>query len=295
MPYFSNMPTIQYPTLVDGKVKFVNSRNILVRAKIIDYIKNSHAGYLSYTIRDGERPETLANRIYGQADLHWLILLFNEIIDPMFEWPLSEQQLLSAVERKYTGKTIFVDLKSSQYSKNGVVGRSSEQMWYEVGGEVRQGFAVGRVLSWDPNLYKIVIKQTSTANFLKTPGVTNPFSDIRDLVHERSDGFTIFSKVGRVVDDNKYAVNRFEDSDTGEVLDHHEKDMTRDNEIIGVSLLDQYAIYDKEIISTANRTAVAISNYKHEMDVNESKRRIKIMRPELIDVIVKDLRRIFFG
>jgi len=297
MPYFSEMPTFNYPDFVGGKLKQVNSRNILVRAKIIDYIKRTQAAYLNYTIKDGERPDTVAYKVYGQSEMHWLILLFNEIIDPIFEWPLSTQDLNNAIGNQYSGKTLFIDLRRVLMSIGGVPqsNRLFDGIWYKVGGTVTQGNAVGTVMSWDPNLYKIVIRQDSTASFKVTPNITDPTSQFTDLVHDRGDGFVIKAPVGKVVDDNKYAVHHFENADTGETQDHHALIQNSDGALLDASILDYYAVYGSEVLPLPGKTVVSVSNYQHEVTKNDLKRTIKIMRPELMDVVVKDLRKIFIG
>jgi len=297
MPYFSEMPTFDYPDIVKGKYKFVNARNILVRAKIIDYIKNTQSAYINYTIKDGERPEHIAYRVYGQSDLHWVILLFNEIIDPLFEWPISSSDLESSVLRRYDGKTLFVNLRKTQYSKNGVLqiaNQSYKDIWYEIGGKVTQGNATATVLDWDPDLYKLVIRQDSAASFRVTPGILDPLSQNRDLVHVRSDGIALYSPVGRVVDQNRYSVHHFEDADSGEIQDHHSL-LINNNEAVNASILDYYATYNTELIRLPGKDVISVSNYQHEINKNDKKRNIKMMRPDLIDVIIKDMRRIFDG
>ena len=295
MPYFSNMPTFDYPLVVNGKTKFVNSRNILVRARIIDYIKDTQASYLNYTILDGERPETLSHRVYGQSELHWIILLFNEIIDPLFEWPLSTNDLDMVVSKKHQGKALFIDLKRVSFELNGIVSKGNEDIWYEVGSTVKQGNAVGKILSWDPNLYKLVIEQTSTTPFFPTVGVGDPTSTYKDLVHVRSDGAILRAPIGRVVDENKYAAHHFENSETGERADHHTKLITSSGEVINASLLDRYVIGNAEIIPTPAGDITMVSNYAHETAENDKKRNIKMMRPELIDSVIKDMRKVFGG
>jgi hypothetical protein len=296
LPYFSEMPTFNYPDNVGGKLKLINSRNILVRAKIVDYIKNTQVAYVPYTIRDGDRPETIAYSLYGRSDLHWLVLLFNEIIDPLFEWPISSHDMENLVSKTYTGKTLFVDLKRVTYTINGVLqtpNKTQRDVWYEIGGKVTQGEAEGTVIHWDPNLYKLVVKQDTTTNFKVTPNITNPFSEIRDLIHTRSDGVGINIPVGRVVQDDRYAVHHFEDVDTGDVVDHHAKIQISDGSILDFSLLDRYAVYGVENLILPNRNVVAVTNYQYEVNKNDAKRNIKIMRPDLIDVVLKDMRRIF--
>lgn len=316
MAYFDNMPTINYPLVVNGKTKFINARNITVRAKFLGYVKNTQTAYLTYTIQDGERPETLAHRAYGRADLHWVILLFNEILDPMFEWPLSTHDLDATVEDKYPGKAVFIDLNRAAYSKNGIIRKNDQEIWYEIGSRVTQSqgayVASGTVIGWDPNLYKVIIRQDDNSpNFKTTANITDPSKTIKDLgaclIHNRSDGVQIVAPIGRVVDINKYSVHHFVYTDTNETVDHHGKleyrivDESDPNktQLILSSALERYAIYGKDSFSLsvggATREIALVTNYQHEIEQNEAKRHIKVMRSELINVVVKDLRSIFNG
>ena len=63
-------------------------------------IQNSLA-YDEYDIRSGETPEILADKIYGDVNLHWVLLVINEIIDPRFDWPMEENVLYNYIENKY--------------------------------------------------------------------------------------------------------------------------------------------------------------------------------------------------
>jgi hypothetical protein len=87
--YFGNFPNLAYPIVIDGKTVRINAKNITVRAKFLDYVKTSQVSYRDYTIKDGDRPDTLSYRLYGRSDLHWVILIFNEILNPFFDWPLT--------------------------------------------------------------------------------------------------------------------------------------------------------------------------------------------------------------
>ena len=292
MAYFANMPVFDYPFIVNGRTERISSRNIMVRAKFLDYVKNTQTTYLNYIIRDGEKPETLAHRVYGSSDLHWVILLFNEILDPLFGWPVSSYDLESAVNTKYSGVALFIDMKNVQLSAGqATLTKANEELWYEVGSKVTQGTAIGIVESWDPCLYKIVIKQTSVANFVNTPDVTNLTNTTRDLVHVRGDGVTLYSAVGRVVN-NKYAVHHFVDVNTGEVMDQH---ATGDGGLLDSSIIDRYAVLGMEIIPLVGRTVAYVSNYQHEIERNDALRSIKMMRPELMDIVIRDMREVFGG
>jgi hypothetical protein len=291
MAYFANMPVVSYPLTVNGKVKFIDSRNIMVRAKFLDYIKSTQSAYMDYTIRDGERPETLARRIYGQSDMHWIVLLFNEILDPLFHWPLSTYDLEAAVNTKYTGKALFIDLNSVQYKKDGVMTRAKEELWYEIGSTVSQvvgGRTVtATVIGWDPDLYKIIIDDP-TGSFTVDRTALN-------LVHTRSDGVILYAGVGKVVDDNRYAVHHFIDVDTGKRVDHHALFRTGTDQVLESNLIIRYAVYGNETETILGKTYASVTNYQHEIEENESRRKIKLMRPELIDVVIKDMRKVFGG
>ena len=61
-----------------------------------------------YEVLHGETPEEVSYRFYGTTQLHWLILMLNDVIDPRFGWPISEENLYKTVSDKYGGdKNIF--------------------------------------------------------------------------------------------------------------------------------------------------------------------------------------------
>lgn len=57
---------------------------------------------IEYSIKEGETPEIIADRMYDSADLYWIILMFNQIHDINEDWPLSQPSLDSYIEDTYT-------------------------------------------------------------------------------------------------------------------------------------------------------------------------------------------------
>ena len=100
MAYFSNFPLIDYDPIGFKNVKTI--KDILTRVKVKDSIKNDHAVFEKYDIKDGETPESVANAVYGSPELHWVILMFNNITNPFFEWPLSSRVFEKYIQNKYT-------------------------------------------------------------------------------------------------------------------------------------------------------------------------------------------------
>lgn len=103
--YFNKFPKIVY-TLDAGETGQLIP-DILRRVKLTDQIKNNSSYFDLYDIKDGERPEMVADRFYNNPQLHWLVMHVNDIIDPRFDWPLSNDDLLEYVIGKYGMPYIF--------------------------------------------------------------------------------------------------------------------------------------------------------------------------------------------
>ena len=97
--YFEQFPLIPYDSVGDGISKDVTNifRRVAVRAKV----KSNTALFDTYDVRDGETPEMIAHRLYDDATLHWVILLFNEIHDRYHQWPMSTIQFEDYLKDKY--------------------------------------------------------------------------------------------------------------------------------------------------------------------------------------------------
>jgi hypothetical protein len=89
--YFSYFPQRLYS--LDSGETYQIITDILKRVKFDDTIKNESVLYYTYSIQDGERPEILAHKIYGDEEKHWMILLLNDIVDIKEQWPLSYKEL----------------------------------------------------------------------------------------------------------------------------------------------------------------------------------------------------------
>jgi hypothetical protein len=91
--YFTSYPQITYK----GKT----IRDITRRSKIRDDLLRDPYIFLPYTVREGEKPETIAELYYGSVDDTWLVLYANNITDPYFQWPLSETEFNAFFINKY--------------------------------------------------------------------------------------------------------------------------------------------------------------------------------------------------
>ena len=80
---------------------FLVVKNIWRRAQVLTEFKSEATIFTEITIGDGERPEDLATRYYGNPFYNWTILIINDITDYYAQWPRSVTQLQDFVNQKY--------------------------------------------------------------------------------------------------------------------------------------------------------------------------------------------------
>ena len=98
--YFETFPFIQYDSLGDGNPKEV--KNLLRRVKVRSDIRSNSSLFDTYYVREGETPEMIADRVYDNVNLHWVVLLFNDITDRYHQWPMTTGAFNKYVADKYT-------------------------------------------------------------------------------------------------------------------------------------------------------------------------------------------------
>lgn len=75
--------------------------NIFLRLGLTADAKNNAFAYYDYLVREQDTPENLADRYYGDSEYHWIILFMNDIINPLFDWPLKSDAFNKYIEDKY--------------------------------------------------------------------------------------------------------------------------------------------------------------------------------------------------
>lgn len=101
MTYFANFPDILYPFELGGKLKLVRVKDIVANVRLRKSILSNITLYDEYDIEDGETPEIIAEKVYGDANLHWVIMLTNDRYDLWNDFPMSGEALSKYIESKY--------------------------------------------------------------------------------------------------------------------------------------------------------------------------------------------------
>ena len=97
--YFKNFPTIIYDAVGNGEFKDV--KNLLRRVAIRAKVKTNALLYDTYDVKEGESPESIADKLYDDPELHWVVLLVNDVTDRYHQWPLNYSQFNQYIADKY--------------------------------------------------------------------------------------------------------------------------------------------------------------------------------------------------
>lgn len=97
--YFSYFPK----TLYTADLKTAQSvLNIISRFTFEKSFKDNTSVSYEYDIQDSDTPEIIASKFYKDPERHWIVLLFNDITDPQFDWPMDYRTLISFIDDKYS-------------------------------------------------------------------------------------------------------------------------------------------------------------------------------------------------
>ena len=92
-------PEIDYNSKGDGKTTTL--KNLLTRVKVVAKVEEDIFNFDYYNVKDGETPEMIAHKYYGDINLHWTILVANDVIDYYEDWPMGVQRFEQFVKDKY--------------------------------------------------------------------------------------------------------------------------------------------------------------------------------------------------
>jgi len=300
MVYFSKFPRVNY-TFDNGKTNKM-AIDIMKRVGFKSTTKANAGMFAEHNVMDGDTPEMLAHKIYGSSELHWVILLFNDIINPDYDWPMSSRKLESFIKKKYPGKAFFVTDESGgtgtfadvHFERNwtvlGIDGNTYDDLQKTSYGQTNAAL----IHRWNKSLSK-----------LEVTGVSGTFStgDYIVAIGTSADGSTynVGAYLARVVDQNHASVHHFENSidktilnplgapptgGTGEqaVVGHTAGGQTigttGDNSTYDDTLLQNYIV---GLTDTYTKT-----NFEYETEENEKKRTIKLVRPDYIAKVVRE-------
>jgi hypothetical protein len=210
--YFNYFPKTFYTS--DNNSSGVDSvTNIISRFAFERQLKENSSAFYPYQIQDSDTPEIVADKYYDSPERHWIVLLFNDIIDPQFDWPLNTRVLVNYIDAKYTAN-----------------------------GAANDPVKTGLAWAMDPSNVQAYLKIITTTS---------------------SDG---------LITVNKYQL----DGNTYQNV---------------ASVVNTYTTANNESV-TIRITKETRSYYEYEVEENEKKREIKLIKKEFVPEIEKEFRKV---
>ena len=96
MGYFRELPELDYQSFLsdsNSSSRYLRVKNLFRRTKIRDDLQNVFTLFNKYQIKEGARPDTVAEEFYGNAELDYVVIITAGIINVRDEWPLSSKEL----------------------------------------------------------------------------------------------------------------------------------------------------------------------------------------------------------
>ena len=113
MKYFNTLPKV---VTTDNNNNNIILTNLLARVNVIPELLKNPLLYYSYDIQEGETPEIIASKYYGSPDNFWIIMFFNQLLDPEWDWPLSYANFSAYITDKY-GSAAAAQSQIARYEK----------------------------------------------------------------------------------------------------------------------------------------------------------------------------------
>ena len=108
MAYFRNLPNIYYQSPLSHKnssADYIAIKNIFRRTKLKDYLAGNVSVFNKYIIEDGERPDTISERLYGSSRYDFVVVLAAGITNINHQWPVQDFQIYDVALAKYGTET----------------------------------------------------------------------------------------------------------------------------------------------------------------------------------------------
>ena len=108
MAYFRELPNIAYQSPLSHKNSsgdYIVVKNLFRRIKLAEYVKSSATAFNKFVIGEGDRPDTIAEVLYGDSRLDYVVILVAGITNITHQWPLQDYQVYDYALNKYGSET----------------------------------------------------------------------------------------------------------------------------------------------------------------------------------------------
>jgi len=272
--YFNFFPTTNYANNL--------ATNIITKVKFDESVQRNLAIFYPYTIKRGERADQIAARVYEDPTLDWIIYLSNNITDPYYDWPLSQEQFNQYIITKYG--TIPNAEQIAFYKNN-----------YESDDSLLSPVAYDSLSSSVKKYYSPIFgyNQSIVSYKRKELDVVLETNIVISLAVNSTNNFIVGEKITQSansgyiaqIDSNLIIVNRV----TGTFSNNSISGLTSKS----TTNVSNSTTLHQPIPSNEVSFYSPVTYLEYEENLNESKFNIKILDRSYVSKIVKDMRELF--
>ena len=263
MSYFREIPNLEYQSFLSTRKssdEYLLVKNIFRRVKLRDDLQNVFTIFNKYQIREGSRPDTVAQEIYGSSQYDWVVLVGANIINVRNEWPLSDRDIYRYSEELYGN-----DLNEIHHYETTEVKDSNGRLILPKGKVVDSNFTIPNP---DISLRSPVVTSGNIGiNTTFITGITTTGIVVKKTIYEPSEIIrpnTIVTSIGiGTIFINQPTLNSTSTTKTFSI----ENPLENINPVTGVS------------------------NYEYEVIKNNQKRSIYILKPSYLQQAINDIKK----
>ena len=176
MAYFQELPNIAHTSLLPVRNKIEDRiivKNLFKRSKLRTDVDQAITAFNYYYVEDQQRPDILAQELYGDSELDWVVLTSNNITNVRDQWPLNHDDLHSHMLEKYGSEQNILGIHHSETVK---IVDEYNRVILKGGLEVDANFTftfVGTVTSSTGSLIKVNFGGSSSNTITPVASITN--------------------------------------------------------------------------------------------------------------------------
>ena len=301
--YFKQVPNFEYVNRTRGSKdisNYITVKNLFKRGKIRPDIFGNLSFFTKYKIIGDERPDNIALKEYDDSSLDWVILLSNNILNVQNEWPLPQTSMDEVLLEKYgTYDKLYsgihhyetVEIKNT---KGGIIlpgGLETPKTWRTNGNYIQAiNTKINQITGTESKIATVTMY-----NGIKDLKVGSEvyINNVSSSVYNGRFPVTSVLKVGDVVIRFTYVLPDIPTVKQPEIGGTEQVTFTVEGNV-GTGNAYYYEYYDDNAYHTipaANMTQ-AVTNYQYEMDKEDEKRNIFLLKPDYLNVIFNDMDNI---
>jgi len=267
------------------------SRKLTTRANIAQSVLKQSTAFYPYTLREGERPDTLSFLYYNKPELEWLVFFANDIIDPYYDWYLTHEQLNAFIVSRY-GSIAVAQTRTHHYETLWI----GDDSTLSISGytALAANTTVNLKKYWEPNIDEFdktlsyrrkKLSLTTTTNQVISLNVanTNGSFTIGEDIYQQDNGI-ITASASLITANTSYITAQ-----------HVNGAFTTTRSIIGADSLANTTLTNTAVILKQNIPSEEliywspVSYYDYENQLNESRKNLKLIHSDYADLAENNL------